>query len=286
MSSSLTVQEQERKDLLAEMREPTQKLAINLEDRIGRVNTAGVLVQYDLGAQVAAAMDDPDKYGDMATRQIAAYLKIPGGVTTLTNLVNVSKAFDRKFIEAQVGEAMPDGRPLTITHFVALQRLDGSKARDKMLKRIRTECMSGQDVEAEVQASGRTKNVRKGGRKQKKPTSDLAGLQQLHAKSQQLDNYLPLMDDIFASLESISASKVTERTVERFNTATATLTKTRDDIQAALKRMEAVGKRLDRVMSGKESDENAAETAAPKASAKSSKKKGKKKGKKKLPATV
>lgn len=244
MTKTLTPYEKKRKELLTEMTPPTREVALDFEKKITLLNQGEILVSYDMGARMKKVLGDESVYGANAAIQLAAYLGMTN-TTRFYNLVNMSEAFDRKWIASQAAQGLSNGQPMRLGHFLALSLVKLKKDLEGLLTRVRQESISVNDLELEVKAKYETKNTRSGGRNPGIPKSPEAGLQKSFSLAQQLSNYLEKFDDtILPSVEEIPPDDMDEKILERFERAETQLVATGEQVEATLQRMAISKKRV------------------------------------------
>lgn len=245
----ITPFEKKRQALLQDMTPPCRKVAEFCDKKLKTAARGMVLIRYDIGVRIRQMNVKEAEYGSDAVNQVAAYLDFPGGSTGLYALMNMSEAFDRTFVEQEVDVPMSNGRALDTRHFILLSRLKTKASQEELLKKVRAECLSTNELEAEIQANYEQKNSRSGGRKPKNPSTPEAGLQKLYAQSHKLDNYLKMLkEELFGKLTDLPPDRVNSTLVEKFELAYNQLNDLIEDSQGAAETMSALKERLENVM--------------------------------------
>lgn len=237
----------------------TQEIAKKYEGKISQAATGLIVIQYGLGAEVKAVMDDEGTYGNSAVEQLSVYLGVKGGATYLYALKNFSETFDKDYVKQKSAILLANGDAITIGHWLQLMKLSEDKAREKLLDRVYKESMSANDLAKEIQAgaAGTTKNARQGGRKPKTPSNLMVGLQGLFALSNKFVRFEEVAEKaVFDAMDEIEPDRVTEAMVEKTET---TIGQMETMIEKATEAKERLEKGLDRM---KEVIEKKAEDAA------------------------
>ncbi len=253
MSESNTVampMEKARLSLYRKMTPATQEVAKAFEEQLGNGAAGVVLIQYKLGARVAQIVEDEGTYGNGAVEQLAQFLAIPGGATSLYGMMNFSKTFDQKYVVVNSKRAMANGQFLTLTHWLNLMKIADEAKRTKWLEKVLKESMSANDLEKEIRsgAAGGTKNARQGGRKPKTPTSPMLGLQATYQLFNKLARWEETAEDaVFDKIDEMEPDKVTENLIakakETLTMATSACEKAeemRDRLEKNVERLEEV----------------------------------------------
>lgn len=239
-----------RLKMFKSMTPATQEIAKKYEGKMSQAATGVIVIQYGLGAEVKAVMDDEGTYGNSAVEQLAVYLGVKGGATYLYALKGFAETFDKDYVKQKSSILLANGDPLTIGHWLHLMKLSEDKAREKMLDRIYKESMSANDLAKEIQSgsAGGTKNARQGGRKPKTPSNLMVGLQGLFALSNKFVRFEEVAEKaVFDVIDEIEPDRVTEAMVEKtkmtigqMDTMIEKATEAKDRLTAGLERMEEV----------------------------------------------
>jgi hypothetical protein len=259
MSDVIVPMDKARAKIFKAMTPATQAIANEFSEDVKKASLGVVLIQYRLGAKVAAVVEDEGTYGSGAVKQLAEFLGNPGGETYLYALKNFATTFDKDYVKQKSSIAMANGQHLTVTHWLHLMKLEEEKAREKMLKRVYEESISASDLEKEIRAGagGKTKNARQGGRKPKTPSNPMVGLQQIFALDNKLVRFFDVAEkSVFDALDEIAADKVTDNLVERTENALKAVTEANEKTGEMKERLETNLERL------KEIREKAGEEAA------------------------
>lgn len=217
-NKSLAAIEKQRKTVYQSMTKATREVADEFEASLTRGARGVVLIQYDLGKRVIEITkeDNESKYGSNAVEQLASYLSIPGGSTTLYALKSVAETFDKGFIDGEMQKTLTGGGNLQIAHWIALAKVEDQKDRKALLAKVFAEGWSANDLELEVRSGVRTKHARSGGRRPGVPTSPIAGLQKTYALLHQLNNWESVaVKHVFKEIDGITPDAVTKAMIEK-----------------------------------------------------------------------
>jgi hypothetical protein len=277
---ALAPAEKKRAELYKEMTPQCREVAKDFDGKLQQSARGTIMIQYDMGARMAQVMDDEATYGSNAAENLAAYLAIRGGATTLYSLRTFADTFDKEFVKLHSNKPMLNGDYLSIGHWFQLMKLAEKSDQEKFLKRVINESLSSNELEREIRAHGGKKHKRQGGRNPSKPTSVLAGLQQTF----QVANKFVRLEDVmskhvFDAIDEIAADKVTPDLLTKLETVAETLGKAGKWAEKALKHVEKNKERVQRMLVKKEAADAKAKDED-KAAAKADKKAGKKKKKK------
>jgi hypothetical protein len=268
-----------------------QRLAHEFEDRIIRGRTGNSIINYNIGARLAAVIKDP-KYGDHAVENLAEYLNIDGGAQKLYAVITFAKEFAGtegvKFIERWSSMPMKNGGSLTLTHWINLLQLKTRELQEQYLEQTIEKSWTSDDLLHEIRASNDgKKHARQGGRKPKRPTSAVAGLQKFFSLSQQAYKYEEIIEkDSFDVIVEMPPEDISESMQTNLQKVIDIWTKLRKAAPKVLERASACMTRVEKVLTRKkagdaEEGEEHPHKAKAKASA-SSNGNGKMKAKKKL----
>lgn len=231
------IDQKKRKELLEAMTPDCRKAALDIEKLDHQVRRGTVLVAWDIGDHVLQLQDDA-KFGVMAVAQIAAYLSYPGGADALNRLKDFRVTFpSRAWVIDQLKLPRKNGRPLDLSVFLSLVKLDDKKAHAPLLKKVREENLSSNDLETYIKAHYERKNERKSGRHPQIPGTPLGCLQKGFEDAQKLANFLRKMKDMaFPGLEHLESKEVDQRTVQRVEQFESKLVEAQAEIEDVLTR--------------------------------------------------
>lgn len=253
MSTTTAIARQEdREAIFQDMDKVTQEIAIEGSKKLQTGFQVALLVQHDLGTMVhgvftAEHLNEAQRKQEI--RKLAAFWNLPNLTpTTIYDLVNVSTAFTREFVKAQVEEKMSNGGYLTWNHFKELQKIGSEKRQLALLKNVRRHSWSANELALEIQGTKEAEIKRSGGRKPKLPKTPVAMLQKIYTTVQLTDNYLEAvsepLDGIFMEMppQEVSMQFVNniENTLERMNNAKIRLSQTIEKLTKVLERSQTV----------------------------------------------
>jgi len=251
MANEPVPQVAKREGLLKAMTPELQKVAKSVEKKLATGRQGLVLIAYDIGAMVKRVIDDEPTYGAKAVEQLADYLQNNGGTTALYALRGFATEFTRESVKAEVVKLREDGQALETGHFLAICKVKSKKEQRKLFNRVRNECLSSKQLEAEIKACVETRNTRSSGRKPQQPKTPAAGLQKLYGQAQQLGNYLSIVNDsVFEPLLEVAPDQVNVKLVGKFQEAREQLTRVVKDGQGTLLLMGPVAERLNKILGG------------------------------------
>jgi hypothetical protein len=233
------------------MNPATQQVAQEIEQQLKRGVQSMVLVYYDVGTRIDWLYSQRDQFGPQAISAIAEYLNIDGGETTLYALRNFARSFSREFVQSYSERTMANGKYLTLTHWLKLSQVSGTKRQTQLLQRVLAHSLSSNELEQEIRAlpEGDRKNKRSGGRNPAVPKSPMAGLQVFYSLAQRLANYEPLLEStVCPALENIEPDRVSEELVEKLEATQAKIQEAVLRSQSASQRMQTIIQRMRRVL--------------------------------------
>lgn len=263
MANAVAPIQKKRAEILQEMTAAGRKVAEEFEKKLGIGAQGIVMVQYDLGARLADVFENEADYGTGYCKQLAAYLSIPGGETTLYSLRNFSQAFERGFVKDETTQPLANGQYLELGHWVKLSQLKDRSDVKAYLKRIRTESMSARELSREISATGaKLRNSRQGGRKPSAPSSPLAGLQQTFSLAQKFANLEDVLEtNVFKAIDHMPAESVNETLQVKLGETKEKLTEMVATGQRALKHIDKNIERVERVLKDRPPEEKAEKPA-------------------------
>ena len=240
--------ENKRLALLKEMTPATREVAQDFEQRLARGAQGIILIQYDMGRRVAEVMENEGEYGHGAIKQLAEYLNIAGGATTLYALRNFAESFEKDHVKELSAKPMANGQFLSVGHWFKVMQLKDKKSQDKMFDRIFKESLTVNELEKEIRALGAhgKKNARQGGgRKPSIPTSPIAGLQTAFQIAQKWANLEPVLEEsVFDAIDELPPDKINDDLLHKL---TETKTKLEEMAEKATNAAERVGTNIERV---------------------------------------
>jgi len=249
----LDVKKQEdREAIFSEMDPTTQAIALEVGKKLQVGFQVALLVQHDIGTSVLNLLNQEhlnEAQKKTEIRKLAAYWNLPTLTpATIYDLSNVSAAFTRDFVKAQVEEKMSNGGYLTWNHFKELQKVGSEKRQLALLKQVRRECLSANELALELQGNKEAEVKRSGGRKPKLPRTPVAMLQKIYTTIQLADNYLEAvaepLDGMFMEMppQEVSEQFVSniKNTMERIGKTKNQLISTMEKLSKVLERSQSV----------------------------------------------
>jgi hypothetical protein len=249
----LDVKKQEdREAIFSEMDPTTQAIALEVGKKLQVGFQVALLVQHDIGTNVLNLLNQEhlnEAQKKTEIRKLAAYWNLPTLTpATIYDLSNVSAAFTRDFVKAQVEEKMSNGGYLTWNHFKELQKVSSEKRQLALLKQVRRECLSANELALELQGNKEAEVKRSGGRKPKLPRTPVAMLQKIYTTIQLADNYLEAvaepLDGMFMEMppQEVSEQFVSniKNTMERIGKTKNQLISTMEKLSKVLERSQSV----------------------------------------------
>lgn len=243
---SLTVK---RRDVIfTEMDAVTQQVAEEGLNKLKAGHQVTILINYDIGTLVARVMDAEhlnETQQKQEIQKLAAYWNQDRmGPTTLYDLRNVAVAFEREFIREQSEQRLANGHYLSFAHFKELQKVGSQKRRLALLKQIRKNSWSANELALELQGKREAEVKRSGGRKPTLPKTPTAMLQKLFTSVQQADNYVVAvgepLDGLFLEL---GANDVDAQFAENIELAMTRMNEAAEHLKETEKKLKVVQKR-------------------------------------------
>jgi hypothetical protein len=246
ISTELTVKAREA--IFEEMAPVTRDVALEGLKRLQAGYQISLLVQYDLGTLVNSIYSDEtlnDAQKKKEIQRLADYWNQPNiNTSTLYDLRNVSTAFERDFVKAQVEERMANGGYLTWSHFKELQKIGSEKRQMAVLKQIRQHCWSAKELALELQGKKESEIKRAGGRKPSLPKTPNAMLQKIFASVQQTDNYLEAVaEPLEGMFMEMAPTEFDEQFVENLDNTLSRLDQMEQHIKETRSKLKNVRKR-------------------------------------------
>jgi hypothetical protein len=257
---------QARENLFNDMDKATQEVALQGAQLLQKGFKANLLVQHALGEHVnsvleATHLDDEQRKHEV--KKLAAYWNQPNlNLSTLYDLRNVAVTFSRAFLEAQVEERMSNGNYLTWSHFKELQKISSEKRQLAVLKQVRQNCWSANELALELQGKREAEVKRSGGRKPTLPKSPTAMLQKIFTTVQSTDNYLlAVSEPLETAFSGMQDKEVDEQFVENIDNTLERVELTMQHLKETSTRLKEVRKRAHKVLAAGETATLAAKQA-------------------------
>lgn len=269
--STLLPDQQKRAELLAAMTPALQQVAQRFDKLHATVTRGFLLTKYDMGMDVKKVLEETVKYGENAVGQLATYFDM--SETDLYDLRNLTDIYDRKQVEELALKTMANGKHVTITHVLNISKVKAAKDRQKLWDRVFAESLTSNQLADEVAAGYERTHKRSGGRKPARPTSPVAGAQQIASNVQTINNRFEVWKEaVFDTIDELEPTKIDEVLVVKLEEADAQITELENNITQYHERLRKNLKRAKDVVA--KAVENGKEEAKPK---KKTKAKGRKK---------
>ena len=240
------------KNLPKEMTPELKELGDEIKERLQNNSRVDLRTAYFIGVRVKKAVDNEAIYGSEAGKQLAKYTAVPEGDRTLRNMLQLAKAYRWKFLEAEVGKPMANGRFLTQSHFLLLSRIKSKKEWADMLERIRSENLSVRDLQREIDTGAETTHKRSGGRKLKKPSTPAAGLSRLTRETKRLVKFEPGLDEfVFNALDDMPSTKLNGGVLKAIDNAVSAVANAKESLDRILGRLEKSKARANELLQAK-----------------------------------
>jgi hypothetical protein len=121
---------------------PTQKAAHVVDEKLRKINRGCLLIAHDLGTLVDKLIEKEGVYGTSAVREVAKFTSLRGGDKRLYGMRQVAVAFSREALEEEAAIPMANGAYVDLDYFIEVSELPSPTARQELLDRIRSECLS------------------------------------------------------------------------------------------------------------------------------------------------
>ena len=208
-----------KNDLTTDMAEVTRKVALAGSEKIVLGAKFNVLLLYDIGALINEVFTDPvlkkTKTVDDELKKLLKFWGHPSwNLTSLYDLRNVSVTFSRDAIKQECDIPMSNGKLLTWSHFKELQKVGQEKRRIALLKKIRENSLSANELILELQGNKESTVKRAGGRKPSIPKTPTAVIQKLSSTVQHTDNYLQSIMEPFEVMLEEQADKLDSKFID------------------------------------------------------------------------
>lgn len=241
---------------------PLQKIADYMSEKFSKETTALLLANYDVGAYLIDVTKNESKFGHDAMSQLAEYFPmIKGGRTTLYGLRDFAASFSREFVTEWSSKPMKKtGAFLTLSHWLALRKLDSSKDRVTLLKRTIEDALSAADLENEITsgAAGARKNIRQGGRNARIPDNPFLALQSTCKMGNKFDRFGKEVErKMFSVFSKLSEAKITPKLAEKLEETHKIIEHAVERGQQLLRAIEDSAEHAKRVLSRSASHEKA-----------------------------
>lgn len=222
-------------ELTAGMAEVTRKVALAGADKILLGTKFSIALLHDVGTLLNEIFTDPAikkaKTIDEELKKLIRFWNHPSwNLSSLYDLRNVAVTFSRDTIIEECSTPMSNGKLLTWSHFKELQKVGQEKRRLALLKKVRENNLSANELILELQGNKESAVKRAGGRKPSIPKTPTAVIQKLSSTVQHTDNYLQSIMEPFEAMIEAQTDKLDDRFI--------------DNLSEALEQMEAMETRL------------------------------------------
>lgn len=253
MANIVEMSAQTREVLFNDMDKTTQEAALQGAALLQKGFKLNLLVQHSLGDHVnkvltAEHLNEEQRKEEI--KKLAAYWNQPNlNTSTLYDLRNVAVTFSREFLTSQVEERMANGNYLTWSHFKELQKISSEKRQLSVLKQIRQNCWSANELALELQGKKDSEVKRSGGRKPTLPKTPNAMLQKIFTTVQLTDNYLTAVaEPLESTFLDMPPKEVDEQFVENINNTLERMETTMQHIKETATKLKEVRKRANHVL--------------------------------------
>jgi hypothetical protein len=253
MANIVEMSNQSREVLFNDMDKITQEAALQGAQLLQKGFKLNLLVQHSLGDHVnkvltADHLNEEQRKDEI--KKLAAYWNQPHlNTSTLYDLRNVAVTFSREFLTSQVEERMVNGNYLTWSHFKELQKISSEKRQLSVLKQIRQNCWSANELALELQGKKDSEVKRSGGRKPSLPKTPNAMLQKIFTTVQLTDNYLTAVaEPLESTFLDMPPKGVDEQFVENINNTLERMDITMQHLKETASKLKEVRKRANTVL--------------------------------------
>ncbi len=254
--SKVLPDEQRRAEVFAEMTPELKKDAQEFRKILAQDSLGAIVLRYNMGEKIRVIIEKESTYGSNAVEQLAAYLG--QSTTALYELRNVAECYTRTEIKDLAKREMANGNHISIAHIRTLVQIKRAADREKMTKRIFNESLTAAQLATEVAAGVDKTNTRGGGRPPAKPTSPLAGTQQIFEQFQTVNNRVEVWQGaVFKEIDQMEPDKFSPALVEKLKAALDQATKAEENATLVVTALEANLKRAEKVMKDRADAEKA-----------------------------
>jgi len=257
MAVSTELAAKQREVIFDDMDAVTQDVALEGQRTFVQGMQVAAVLAWDIGAlvdQVYSAEHFNEAQRKREVKKLAAYWNQPEmNPTKLYDLRNVAVTFDREFLQSQVEEPMSNGGYLSWSHFKELQKVGNEKRQLTILKKVRKNSWSANELALELTSKGESAIKRSGGRKPTLPKTPNAMLQKLYNTVGQSNNYISaLADPLQGVFLEMSAEEVDEQFLESIDETLERIKDTSAQMKTAAARLKKVRQRTVSVLKNAE----------------------------------
>lgn len=261
MTVSTELTKKQREVIFKDMDAVTQEVALSGQKTFLQGMQVAALLAHDLGTLVnnvftAEHLNETQRKQEI--QKLAAFWNQADiNPTKLYDLRNVAVAFSRSFLQEQVEEPMSDGNYLTWSHFRELQKVNGEKKQLAILKKIRRNSWSANELSLELSSKGAVAVKRSGGRKPGLPKTPHGMLHKLFLTVGHAKNYLEAVTvPLEGNFLEMSADEVDDKFLENVDETLERLSQTHEEIASTVKRLQKVKERTITVLNNREEGES------------------------------
>lgn len=213
-------------EILRQMTEEGRAKAKEMRNKICESTRSQVLAWWDVGKMINGALSAADsvvRYGQDYARQLAVFFgfNADGNTTEVYRLRNFATAFTRQFVATWTSKVFPNGKVLSLKHWVELSRRELTSPQQEA---VLSKCIAGgwsAELLSQAIAEGTApKNIRKGGRHLQRPQSLSAGIQAIEAAAQRIVKLDGVIEDwVMKPVRETPPDRLDDQVLQRFTTA-------------------------------------------------------------------
>lgn len=278
---AVTVAAQERAELYASMPPALKKVADEFDKKRTGIIQTNIMARHAMGSRVVGILAEDGKensrYGEQAVEKLAAYMDMP--TNDLYNLRTFAQAYTADDITALMSRVTPGGSPLSYTHLLELSRLkagprkqltaaainEGLSAKE-LQRRIETvapepvaEPASTKKTKVTEPEGPKTRATETRGRPLTRPSSPLAGVQQVINQAVELTKRCKIWDEVvFGHFADLSPDEVNDTVAVKLAEAVDAVTNMKLQIDAAVPKLESDLRRVRRMLNANKAPGTAA----------------------------
>lgn len=256
MAVSTELAAKQREVIFDDMDAVTQEAALEGQKTFTQGMQVAAVLAWDLGNLVdsvysAEHLNEAQRKKEI--KKLAAFWNQPDmNPTKLYDLRNVAVTFDRDFIQAQIEEPLANGGYLTWSHFKELQKVSNEKRQLTILKKIRKNSWSANELSLELSSKGESSIKRSGGRKPTLPKTPNAMLQKLFNTVGQSKNYISaITDPLQGVFMEMPADDVDDKFLESIDETLERIQETSTEMKEAAAHLKKVRSRTVTVLAKK-----------------------------------
>jgi hypothetical protein len=253
MATKLTAVEKKRQELYNNMPVPLRQVADDFSSKMKAGAKGAIMIHYALGCRIKDVLEEEGTYGRSACKQLAAYLDLEGGETALYNLRNMVNAFDRDYVEETSSQPMATGRYMSVQHWIYLSRVEGVKARQKLVRRVLDESLSSNALLAEITAGMPQKNAGRtgAGRPAQVSTNPAVAVQKAGELAQKWVRYEEQAHSLFEGLAELEPEQVNMALISKIKEARARIEDNAEKATSLAGTLEEAETKLEEILDSK-----------------------------------